>query len=406
MPRLFSWEEEERQTAAEHQRERGADNRPRPRDQLADKTGMEENEEPGLVIYPITARSEIEEQLLNLGMEMGNRQGKNAEQSGHFIVLTPGSIRIKRRGITQSKKPETAKDRQAIKAWSKKSRANMVSRFSSLDLSPLEVANKNALAVMITLTYPNDWESLVPTAAHAKNHLFQFRKRFERRFGRPFYAMWKAEFQRRGAVHFHLFTASPVPIGEFREWVAEAWTEIVDSRSEEERERHRKAGTAVDVASGATIGDARLVAVYFSKHSSANFGVKEYQNTPPQMWIDSGSVGRFWGYWKFKPVEVEALLTEREALAMARILRGWFRSKGFTRIERVARVDRQGTLTFRKMRRRSKRMSQGFGFITLEDTVGISQDLSRFLQLMRDSPQDATASSSPEMSNPADSLER
>lgn len=141
MPRLFSWEEEERQTAAEHQRERGADNRPRPRDQLADKTGMEENEEPGLVIYPITARSEIEEQLQNLGMEMGNRQRKNSEQSGHFIVLTPGSIRIKRRGITQSKKPETAKERQAIKAWSKKSQANMVSRFSSLDLSPLEVAS-------------------------------------------------------------------------------------------------------------------------------------------------------------------------------------------------------------------------------------------------------------------------
>lgn len=282
----------------------------------------------------------------------------------------------------------------------------MVSRFSSLDLTPLEAGNKNALAVMITLTYPSDWEGLVPTASHAKNHLHQFRKRFERRFGRPFFAMWKAEFQRRGAVHFHLFTASPAPIVEFRAWVANAWTEIVNPQPFEEREKHLMAGTAVDLASGATIGDARLVAVYFSKHSSANFGVKEYQNTPPQKWIDAGSVGRFWGYWHLKPIEAEARLSEREALALARVLRKWFRSKGFTRSERVARVDHQGTLTFRKVRRRSKRMSQGFGFITLEDSIGISQDLNRFLRIMRDSANVATAGNSGEMSALAYSLEQ
>ena len=364
-----------------------------------------EEEKYGLVICPITVRSAIESELLDLAEQMRSPEKSSSSESGHFIVLTPGSVRLKRRGLGTAKKP-VYKDRQAIKSWSKKSRANMVSRFSSLDLTPLANDSPNALAVMITLTYPNDWESLVPTAAHAKSHLHQFRKRFERRFGRPFYAMWKAEFQRRGAVHFHLFTASPIAIGQFREWVASVWTEIVSPEPEEEREKHLRAGTAVDISSGATVGDARLVAVYFSKHSSANFGVKEYQNTAPQKWIDAGSVGRFWGYWNFKTVEVEARITQREAVALARVLRGWFRSKGFTRIERVARIDHQGTITFRKVRRRSKRMSQSFGFITLEDAAGISGDLNRFLRLNRDSANDANKARYVEMSNPADSVKQ
>jgi hypothetical protein len=339
-------------------------------------------DERGLVICPITVRSEIESKLLNLAEQMKTPEDLFSSESGHFIVLTPGSLRLKRRGVGTAKKP-VYQDRQMIKSWSKKSRANMVSRFSSLDLTPLANDNSNALAVMITLTYPSDWESLVPTASHAKSHLHQFRKRFERRFGRPCYAMWKAEFQRRGAIHFHLFTASPIAVGEFREWVRTVWSEIVNPEPEEEREKHLRAGTAVDIFSGATIGDARLIAVYFSKHSSANFGVKEYQNSPPRKWIDGGSVGRFWGYWNLKPLEVEARISQREAFALARVLRRWFRSKDFTRVERVARIDQQGTITYRKVRRRSKRMSQSFGFITLEDTVLMSEDLGRLLQLMR-----------------------
>lgn len=260
----------------------------------------------------------------------------------------------------------------------------MVARFSSLDLSPLAEENDSALAVMITLTYPKNWEELVPTAFDAKSHLQQFRKRFERRFGRPFYAMWKAEFQRRGAVHFHIFTASPTSLMEFRDWVASTWTDVVNPTPETERLKHLQAGTALDVASGATIGDARMVAVYFSKHSSANFGAKEYQNSPPEKWVRAGSVGRFWGYWHLKPLEVEVRITRAEAIQMARVLRRWFRSKDFTRIERVARVDSQGTIHYRRVRRRSRRMTGSFGFLALEDSVAISRELNRFLHLLRD----------------------
>ena len=148
------------------------------------------------------------------------------------------------------------------------------------------------------------------------------------------------------------------------------------------------------------------MAVYFSKHSSANFGDKEYQNLPPQEWIESGSVGRFWGYWHLKPVEMEARVSEREAVAIARVLRRWFRSKSFTRTERVARVDAQGTITYHDIKKRSERMSHTYGFITLEDSIKIAGDLKRYLHILRDKQAGATAGNKGLMSNPADSLEQ
>jgi hypothetical protein len=366
---------------------------------------MENEENPGLVICPKTSRSEIKEALTSIADEMGNQE-KSGDGSGHFIVLTPGSIRLKRRGLKSTSTTPLSSDRKKIKGWSRKSRANMVSRFSSLDLSPMMMENKNALAVMITLTYPGDWLAVAPSAAHAKRHLQQFRKRYERKFGRPFYAMWKAEFQRRGAVHFHIFSASPIPIAKFRKWVAATWSEIVSPATEEERLKHLSAGTAVDLAKGATIETARLVAVYFSKHSSANFGDKEYQNLPPKEWVESGSVGRFWGYWNLKPVEVEARISERETVAIARVLRRWFRFKGFTRVERVARVDQQGTITYHNIKNRSQRMSHTFGFITLEDSIKIAGALRRYLHLLRDEQPGATIGNRGLMSNLLDSLEQ
>lgn len=344
---------------------------------------MENDDSDGLVISPKTVRSQIEGTLTVLGEQFESQEPRPQDGSGHFIVLSPGSLRIKRRGIRQQTNSGTQSQREPIRGWSRKSRANMVARFSSLDLSPMREQVPNALAVMITLTYPKAWQDIVPTSSHAKKHLQQFRKRYERRYGQPFFALWKSEFQRRGAVHFHLFCAAPTALTDFREWVARTWSEIVNPPDLLERQKHFRAGTAVDIAPGGTIQDARLVAVYFSKHSSSNFGVKEYQNAPPPEWLETKSVGRFWGYWNLKPLEVEARLTEEEAIWMARILRRWFRAQRFTRVERVSRTNRRGTLKYRRARRRSKRLNHSYGFIALEDVVSISKDLSRFLEIIR-----------------------
>lgn len=365
----------------------------------------EKDKAPGLVICPITVRSKTEQSLLEVAESLDTSENTKGDPIRHFLVLTPGSVRIKRRITSSAVKKTNVKDRSAITSWSKKSRANMVSRFSSLDLAPLYVNGENALAVMITLTYPNDWLALVPTASQAKKHLQQFRKRYERRFNHSLFAMWKAEFQRRGAVHFHLFTASPIPLAEFRKWVAETWNQIVNPTEESERLKHLRAGTAVDLAPGITVQDARLVAVYFSKHSSPNLGAKDYQNKPPQAWIDAGSVGRFWGYWNLKPLEIEARITESEAIAASRVLRRWFRAKGYTRIERVCRVNRNGTIKFRKIKRRNSRIGGNYGFLALEDSIEMSRNLSRYFALLRGVGQE-TITQPRELSLPADSLEQ
>ena len=127
-----------------------------------------------------------------------------------------------------------------------------------------------------------------------------------------------------------------------------------------------------------------MIATYFSKHSSPSFGVKNYQNQAPEEWVTDGSVGRFWGYWKLKPIELEARLTEEEVVQIARLLRRWFRSKGFIRRERVMRTDQRGVIRFRSVRRRSTRLSRTFGFLVIADPIVVASDIERFLSLCRD----------------------
>ena len=241
------------------------------------------------------------------------------------------------------------------------------------------------LAVMITLTYPKDWLAVAPTSKAAKRHLHIFRKRFEREYSRPLFGLWKAEFQRRGAAHFHIFCSAPTDLSRFRGWTAKTWADIVNHPDPENRRNHEFAGTAVDVARGAFISDARLIAVYFSKHSSPGHGSKEYQNSPPDAWIEAGSVGRFWGYWGLRPVQVEAQVSREEMVQLARILRRWFRAKGFKKSVRAPRVDRKGVLRRRKVVRRQTRLKGVSGFIVVSDGAVLAEEVARLLRYWRES---------------------
>lgn len=338
----------------------------------------ETDKNPGLVISSKTGRTLAD---IALAVSLSEEEKEDAQPS-HHIVFTPGSIRLKRSFPKTGHKSTNYVSRKAITEWSKKSRSNMVARFASLDYSPM-LADPGKLAVMITLTYPGDWLTVAPTSKHAKNHLRAFGKRFERAFKQPLYGLWKAEFQRRGAVHFHIFCVAPVPLQEFREWVANTWCSIVNHPHEEQRASHKKAGTAVDVAPAAFIGDVRLIAVYFSKHSSPGLAFKNYQNKAPDEWIRSGSVGRFWGYWKLKPEESEAQLSEEEAIQIARLLRRWFRSKRFVRKVRVIRSNQNGVVRFRTVRRRNARFTHSFGFIVVSEPLVLARQIERFLRIYR-----------------------
>jgi hypothetical protein len=154
------------------------------------------------------------------------------------------------------------------------------------------------LPAMLTLTYPGEWLTVAPDAEAIKRHFWALCKRYERAWGEPLIGLWKLEFQRRGAPHFHISTVPPmgfvevfdpdagrVRSVEFRTWLSITWAEIVAHPDPEQRDKHRLAGTGVDYAEGIKLTDPRRMAVYFAKYGTA--GGKEYQHRIPDQWCQA-----------------------------------------------------------------------------------------------------------------------
>ena len=188
--------------------------------------------------------------------------------------------------------------RAPITGWSRKSRARMVRRLCELDYTPLYAAGR--LPAMVTLTYPGDWETVVPTGPVLKAHMKALRKRYLRAWGEDWACVWKLEFQRRGAPHVHMLCTPPHGKGStgerFHVWLSRVWAEVVDHPDPEQRRRHELAGTALDYREGLRATDPRRVAAYFCKHGM--LAAKEYQHQVPEAWQEPGrGPGRFWGVW-------------------------------------------------------------------------------------------------------------
>ena len=78
-------------------------------------------------------------------------------------------------------------------------------------------------------------EYLFPRSGRVvKEHLWAFKKRWFRRWGAYPVGVWKLEFQRRGAPHFHLYVGRPaeVPAREFLQemrnaiLIAQRWAQL------------------------------------------------------------------------------------------------------------------------------------------------------------------------------------
>ena len=341
----------------------------------------------GLVICDITARDDLFSPRFVSPDEVEQAKDAIAAQSRpemddafirYSVSLSPASVRVSHRFPGAVGKPANYKAKSAIGGWSRKSRAAMVARLCSLDYSEM-LADPARPPAMITLTYPSDWEAVVPDGNTAKRHLRAFQKRYQRSFGESLRAIWKMEFQRRGAVHFHLFCVPPRGV-KFRSWLSENWTDIVSPPDPDERIKHQKAGTGLDYETGLRSYDAKRVAVYFSKHGSANYGDKEYQNTPPDEWIAAGSVGRFWGYWHLCPSISTVEICEDDALFVSRVLRRWARANSKARRVVVWRTNqRTGEIYKRAVRRRPRRLTGRSGFVAVNDGSAMGRSLARAL---------------------------
>lgn len=168
-----------------------------------------------------------------------------------------------------------------------------------------------ALPTFVTLTYPAEW----PDDPEVwKKHLERFRKRFERKWGQvP--AVWKLEFQKRGAPHFHALIFFPCDMSKrahFKHWLSRAWYLCAGSGDY----RHFKAGTKVE-----RMRSWRGVASYLAKYMA-----KEDENVQ--------HVGRRWGIWwkGLLPIVMqEAVLLQGEFFRIRRAMVKYLRSKGYNR---------------------------------------------------------------------------
>lgn len=357
------------------------------------------------------------------------RTSRSIEQSDHFAALDE-EMRVATE-VCAELEPGRAQQpkRGRIAAWSAKSRAKMVERLGTLDYEPM--LSQGAPA-MVTLTYPGDWLAVAPSAAVCAQHVRLLQLRYRRAWGAKMVGVWKREFQRRGAPHYHLFMVPPVGraacavrhdhgdgVGcvdgpEFREWLASTWVDIVGARGcgqDEplwgidgiiccERHRHHRVTahpSTVDVAEGSRYTDPRRVGVYFSKHGS--FAAKDYQNDAPAEWLEdeSAGIGRFWGVWGLRKV-VAAVEVEPDAYdALRRTARRWQAGTALrdrdgapsTMVVPVWRkrrtVDREtGEIGFRWVKRSVKtrirpRLGGRGGFMMVNDAPGLAIDLGRML---------------------------
>lgn len=267
------------------------------------------------------------------------------------LVIGPGMIRLSAPN-EDAVPPEDGDDRARrgqITGWSRKSRRAMLQAFATCDYAPLA----DCVSGMVTLTYPGDWECVAGNGRKPKRHFDALATRWTRAWGGSPTWLWKMEFQARGAPHLHLLT--PIPQGlagttrgagaglRFRPWLSAVWADIVHRERVRAREasrdqysaaawldqvacdeghrvRHLAAGTNVSIAKGLVATDARRVAAYFLKHGAAGGG-KEYQHVVPQSWVESGSVGRFWGIRGFERSTTTIDLDAYQYVLARRVLR-------------------------------------------------------------------------------------
>lgn len=306
--------------------------------------------------------------------------------------------------------PDEPEPQRVITEWSRKSRGRMVRRLCELDYAPLvtdeDGARRDRLPAMVTLTYPGEWQVVAPNGKAAKAHLRAFRQRWRRAWDEDPPALWKQEFQGRGAPHFHLLMVPPhgrdnVLGLTFRAWLSRVWAEIVDHPDPDERARHELAGTGVDYAEGLRASDPRRVAAYFLGHNSAGPGGKEYQHRVPEEWQEPGQgPGRFWGYWNLSPARAVVEVTPDTAVAAARTMRRWSRAQRRTR--KVTRPRTEGgavvprdavvegltgaqlvqeprRVRYRRTTVRAVLVPRGRGWVAVNDGPAFAADLARYL---------------------------
>jgi hypothetical protein len=140
----------------------------------------------------------------------------------------------------------------------------------------------------VTLTYPKEWN---PDGHEYKKHLRRFRARMERKYPK-IRVLWRLEFQKRGAPHFHLLLFDAPFLCRF--CLSYDWYKSVSSGDR----KHLKYGT--NVRGVASRGENGKIISYVAKYAA-----KPLQEGAVK---DDDWTGRYYGRWNIKtpdPIELE-----------------------------------------------------------------------------------------------------
>lgn len=112
--------------------------------------------------------------------------------------------------------------RGKIRGFSGESRKRMLDVMQKADYEKM-TKKGNCSPKFVTLTYGQLWPK---TAKESKKHLFTLFKRIERKFkNKDISGLWKLEYQKRGAFHFHILFFGFHFLD--KDWLQQAWAEII-----------------------------------------------------------------------------------------------------------------------------------------------------------------------------------
>lgn len=181
--------------------------------------------------------------------------------------------------------------RGPVRGFSRGSRRRLLDKVNQIDRRCVEGGG-----LFVTLTYPGEFSE---SWRVWKAHLRSIEERLKRRFP-GVQLLWRLEFQKRGAPHFHflVFNVERIDIS----WLSQAWYEVVGSGDP----RHQAAGTEISRVRSWR-GVLFYVGKYMAKTDSVDF-----------------ATGRVWGVIGGLPITlVKIELGLRELYQVRRVLRGW-----------------------------------------------------------------------------------
>lgn len=228
-------------------------------------------------------------------------------QGGTVKVFKQGSL-VEIVGVSSGPRQAPEHKRGKVVEWSLKSRFRLKCFLGTLRREDL------ARAYFLTLTYPAEYPAPDKHSIY-KEHLRQINQSFVREWGSSVAGIWKLEFQKRGAAHYHIMLTGLTAdvLDKFRVWLASRWFEIVGSGDD----KHLRAGTAVEVARSVN-GAVSYLAKYISKDDQTRPG---------------DFTGRYWGVFNRVSLPLSSSISQQLGDFEAVKIRRWMRKIAKARVE-------------------------------------------------------------------------